>query len=87
MDPRTISLYGTGGRMLPLSNSINYPNDLIENAIKVVGERDGIFNNDDYILFYGEGIENWNTESRTNLNLYDSKSYYYITTSNRNDSK
>jgi hypothetical protein len=84
MDPRTISLYGTGGRMLPLSNSINYPNDLIENAIKVVGEEDGIFNNDDYILFYGEGIENWNTESRTNLNLYDSKSYYYITTSNRN---
>jgi hypothetical protein len=28
--------------MLPLSNSINYPNDLIENAIKVVGEEDGI---------------------------------------------
>jgi hypothetical protein len=65
-----------------LSNSINYPNDLIENAIKVVGEEDGIFNNDDYILFYGEGIENWNTESRTNLNLYDSKSYYYTITTN-----
>jgi hypothetical protein len=28
-------------------------------------------------------LKNWNTESRTNLNLYDSKSYYYITTSNR----
>jgi hypothetical protein len=32
-------------------------------------------------LFYGQGIENWNSESKTNLNLYDSKSYYYISTS------
>jgi hypothetical protein len=32
-------------------------------------------------MFYGQGIENWNSESKTNLNLYDSKSYYYISTS------
>jgi hypothetical protein len=37
---------------VPLSNSINYPNDLIENAIKVVGEEDGIFNNDDYRFYF-----------------------------------
>ena len=56
IDPKRISLYGAGGRMLPLSNSINYPNDLTENAIQVIGEEDGSFNNEDYILFYGEGI-------------------------------
>jgi hypothetical protein len=39
--------------MLPLSNSINL-NDLIENAIKVVGEEDGIFNNDDYYFMAKE---------------------------------
>jgi hypothetical protein len=72
-------LFGSGGRMLPLSNS-NYPNDLTENAISVIGEEDGKFNAEDYI-FYGQGIENWNSESKTNLNLYDSKSYYYISTS------
>jgi hypothetical protein len=33
--------------------------------------------------FMAKELKNWNTESRTNLNLYDSKSYYYITTSNR----
>jgi hypothetical protein len=44
-------------------------------------EEDGKFNAEDYILFYGQGIENWNSESKTNLNLYDSKSYYYISTS------
>ncbi len=79
-DPRRIKIYGNGGRMLPLANSSYYPNDLTENAIQIIGETDGIFNNEDYILFYAEGTENWNTESQTNLNLFDSKSYYYITT-------
>lgn len=78
-DPRRIKIYGNGGKMLPLSNNIYYPEDLTENAIQVVGESDGVFNNEDYILFYGEGVEHWNEESQTNLNLYDTKSYYYIT--------
>ena len=78
-DPRRIKIYGNGGKMLPLANNIYYPDDLTENAIQVVGENDGTFNNEDYILFYGEGVENWNAESQTNLNLYDTKSYYYIT--------
>ncbi|WPO80626.1 type IX secretion system sortase PorU [Flavobacterium sp. KACC 22761] len=79
-DPRRIKIYGNGGEMLPLANSTYYPNDLTENAIQIIGETDGTFNNEDYILFYAEGVENWNSESQTNLNLYDSKSYYYITT-------
>nr|WP_294788567.1 type IX secretion system sortase PorU [uncultured Flavobacterium sp.] len=81
VDPRRIKIYGNGGRMLPLANSAYYPEDLTENAIQVIGESDGAFNNEDYILFYAEGVENWNSESQTNLNLYDSKSYYYITVS------
>ena len=82
IDPRKISLYGGGGRMLPLANSVYYPNDLPENAIKIIGEEDGRLDNEDYIIFYGEGVENWNAESRTNL--YDSKSYYYIHISSGN---
>lgn len=78
-DPKRIKIYGNGGRMLPLANNIYYPEDLEENAIQVIGESDGIFNNEDYILFYAEGVENWDTENQTNLNLYDTKSYYYIT--------
>ena len=79
LDPRKIKIYGNGGRMLPLSNSVFYPNDLSENAIQIDGEADGVFNNDDYILFYGEGVDTWNLESLTFTNLYDTKSYYYIT--------
>lgn len=81
VDPRRIKIYGNGGRMLPLANNAYYPNDLTENAIQIAGEDDGVFNNEDYILFYAEGIDNWNSESQTNLNLYDTKSYYYITAS------
>ena len=79
INPKKIKLYGNGGKMLPLSNSTYYPTDLTENAIEIVGESDGIFNNEDYILFYAEGVDTWNTESQTNVNLYDTKSYYYIT--------
>lgn len=77
-DPRNIKIYGNGGRMLPLLNSTLYPSDLVENAIQFVGESDGVFNDSDYILFYAEGLDNWNSESQTNTNLFATKSYYYV---------
>ena len=86
VDPRIIKIYGNGGAMLPFLNSSDYPYDLTENAIKFVGEQDGVFNNEDYILFYGEGpkgnveISNVNT----NLNPYTDKSYYYVNISSGN---
>lgn len=79
VDPKKIKLFGNGGRMLPLANIIDYPIDLTENAIQIIGEADGKFDTDDYILFYGEGTDTWNEESNTNVNLYDTKSYFYIT--------
>lgn len=78
IDPKKIKIYGNGGRMLPLLNSAFYPEDLEENAIQVVGELDGTFDNADYILFYGEGVDNYNSDSDTHLNLYSDKSYYYV---------
>ncbi|HMR16706.1 MAG TPA: peptidase C25, partial [Mariniflexile sp.] len=81
VDPRTIKLYGNGGRMIPYSNAVAYPFDVQENAIKFVGESDGVFNNDDYILFYAEGPKGFNNESNTNINCYTDKTYYYINVS------
>ena len=78
VDPRMIKIYGNGGRMIPLLNGTSYPNDLIENTIQVTGENDGVFNDGDRILFYGEGVDNWDFDSKTNGNLYEDKSYYYI---------
>ncbi len=79
VNPTKIKIYGNGGRMLPLSNAVYYPNDLAENAVQIIGENDGVFNTEDYILFYAEGTDNWSAENGTHLNLYDNKSYYFIT--------
>ncbi|MBT8256934.1 MAG: type IX secretion system sortase PorU [Bacteroidia bacterium] len=78
VDPRTIKIYGQGGRMLPLLNSEPYPFDLTENAIKFVGEEDGVFDNNDYILMYAEGPRGFNEESNTHNNIFTDKAYYYV---------
>lgn len=80
VDPRTIKVYGNGGAMLPLPNNEFYPLDLTENAIRFIGEEDGVFNDDDYILFYAEGPREYNEDSDTNINLFTDKSYYFINT-------
>lgn len=83
-DPRSIKIYGNGGRMAPMSNAADYPLDLAENAVKFVGEEDGRFDGGDYILFYAEGVDNWNAESRTNNNLFTNRAYYYVTAGSGN---
>jgi hypothetical protein len=81
IDPRQIKIFGHGGSMLPLQNAANFPLDLIENAIQFIGEEDGVFNNDDFILFYGEGPQGFNAESNTNNNIFTDKTYYFINVS------
>ncbi|MCL5128954.1 type IX secretion system sortase PorU [Algibacter sp. L4_22] len=80
IDPRTIRVFGNGGRMIPFSNSEDYPFDVAENAVKFIGEEDGVFNDSDYMLFYGQGPKQYNVESNTNINCYTDKTYYYINT-------
>jgi flagellar hook assembly protein FlgD len=87
VDPRKIKIYGNGGRMAPLLNSIDYPLDPAENAVRFVGEDDGSFDSNDYILFYAEGVDNWNAESGTHNNLYADRTYYYVTSSGSGNGK
>jgi hypothetical protein len=84
VDPRTIKLFGHGGKMIPFLNSEPYPYDVPENAIKFIGEEDGIFNNEDYILFYAQGPKGFDSEKRTHINCYADKTYYYINVSSGN---
>lgn len=79
VDPRTIKIYGNGGKPLPLKNSENLYFDLPEVAIRVEGEADGQFDDSDYILFYGKGIYGWDDENLSHLNVYDENTYYYVT--------
>jgi hypothetical protein len=82
-DPRNMRIYGNGGGMLPMLNSTWRADDLLENAIQVSGESDGVFNNADYVLFYGQGPNRWSL--RADQNFYHEKhdycdtTYYFIT--------
>ena len=62
------------------------PNDLSENSIFVSGENDGVFDKDDYILFFAEGPDNVNYDVKRKIfsyqsNLYSEKNFYFVTVS------
>ena len=70
--------------MLPQANSASRLDDLVENAIFISEDGNGIFDNNDYILFYGESPHTWtyNTTSDTYthaLNLYSDQNFYFLT--------
>ncbi len=65
IDPRTIQLFGSGGRELPDDINQPRPGPLQEIAIEVIGEEDGRFDQNDYVLFYGKGLTGWNYDSKT----------------------
>lgn len=84
LDPRNIRLYGNGGKMLPFLNAAPRTDDLRELAIRVVGEEDGIMNDNDYILFYGESTDDWNWNPsdglfKHKLNLNTDTNSFFIT--------
>lgn len=87
IDPRTIKIFGNGGAELPYNNVVNYPFDPQEIRIIVIGEEDGVFNDDDYILFYARGPNSWDYDSiyRTvfhNINNFSNSNYYFFTYGN-----
>uniref|UniRef100_A0A7V2ZK85 Type IX secretion system sortase PorU n=1 Tax=Ignavibacterium album TaxID=591197 RepID=A0A7V2ZK85_9BACT len=84
VDPRTIKIYNNGGKTLPELQSAQRPVDLVENAILVVGEEDGKFDANDYILFYGRGTNffDYDTDGKTIKRFkhpYSKSNYYWIT--------
>ncbi|KAF0130630.1 MAG: hypothetical protein FD155_1440 [Bacteroidetes bacterium] len=86
VNPKNIRIYGNGGGTLPENNSASRYDDLFENPIKIVGEEDGVFNQNDYILFYGQGPVVWDYDPVDGFfvhrpNYYDDYTYYYVTAS------
>ncbi len=84
VDPRTIKIYNNGGSMLNESPADDRTYGLIENAIMVSGENDGIFDDQDYILFYGRSTDFWHYDLTKkdiirNKNFFSNKNYYLIT--------
>lgn len=84
IDPRTIKIYGNGGKELSENVTAPRPVDLVENAIHVEGESDGQFNSGDYILFFGKGVQGISYDPlgktlRHYIHHYSRVNYYWIT--------
>lgn len=84
LDPRTIKIYGNGGKELPYDNLLQVTDDLAELKILVEGENDGKFDDSDYILFYGNSPNWWTYDPVTkkfyhSINHYSVSNYYWIT--------
>jgi len=89
INPKTIKIYGNNGFEVPYSNCADYPNDPMENAIYVEGESDGVFNDNDFVLFYGQGPVEWSYDSTSSTylhyqNPYSKANYYWFTFGNNN---
>ncbi len=79
----SIRLYGNGGAMLSENNAMPRIDDLFENAIEMVDGGDGLFNGNDYFVFYAPGPHSWDKDSlnqifRHRKNLYSDTAFYYI---------
>ncbi len=81
LSPNSIHIYGNGFGKLPESNAEFRPDDLLENAIEVVGGDDGSIDPQDYILFYGTGSSRWKSVDSLftrDLNIYSDFSCYFL---------
>tara|TARA_B100001057_G_scaffold444680_1_gene481826 strand:- start:2912 stop:6628 length:3717 start_codon:yes stop_codon:yes gene_type:complete len=83
LNPQNLRIYGHPGGLLPTENSTNRTVDLQELAIQVIGQSDGSFDENDYILFFGQSPNQWFLNSSglfsRQQHYYDNNTYYFIT--------
>lgn len=84
INPKNIRVFHNGGGVMPKLNKSYYPDDLAEIPIYVYGEDDGVFNPNDYIIFYARGAVVWKYYSSKNYyshlkNPYADYSYVFLT--------
>ncbi|MFH0760082.1 MAG: type IX secretion system sortase PorU [Bacteroidota bacterium] len=83
-DPGNVRVFGNGGRQLPYSSGLERPDDLLENQVYFEKGSDDLFNEGDYLLFYGQGSTTWKYDATQKLfahrlHLYSDYSYYFLT--------
>lgn len=83
IDPANVRVFGYGGAILDQSFLLAKPDDLPEAAIWMEKGSDGVFNNDDYILFYAQGINKWSYDKTKSMfthiiNPYSKYGYYFV---------
>ena len=82
INPTTIKIYGMSAGVLPQANNSGWPYDPQQLSIEVIGEEDGSFDANDYILFYAEDGDKYHFENNELIyehNIYDDNNYYFLT--------
>lgn len=84
LDPRTIKIYGNGGKEVPEAVAQTRSIDLVENAIYVEGESDGRFDSGDFVVFFGKATRGVSYNPTTRMlehyiNHYSEVNYYWLT--------
>ena len=82
--PRTLRIYGNGGREVPEAVDAPRAVDLEEIAIHVEGEADGRFDAGDFVVFYGRSPRGWTYDPgartlRHYISHYTELNYYWLT--------
>ena len=82
LNPAHVHIFGNGEGVIPEANASPITDDLAQNAIVIIGEADGTFDANDYILFYGWGAHRWELSGGNQFNQtrhpYSDQSFYYI---------
>ncbi len=84
IDPRNLALFGNPSGMLPELLEEPHYTDLQPMAIQIIGEDDGVFDPEDYVLFFGQGSVVWEYDADQDrfqhmVNLYAEKTNYFLT--------
>jgi len=80
-DLKNFQVYGKPGGSLPELNGALLDDDLVENAIKVV-DNNGVWDGDDYVLFYAAGPTLWVDDDSIRIHkpqYYCDTAYYFLT--------
>jgi len=83
-DPSNPRIFSNNNGQLSYYNNSPSPDDLHEIAISVIRGEDQIFNEGDYILFYGKGTGRWNYDKESGYyyhkrHNYSDTAFYFIT--------
>ena len=83
-NPSNPMIFGNNAGQLSYYNDAPYPDDLREIAIYTFTGADGIFNEGDYLLFYGKGTNRWIFDNETGefshvRHNYSDTAFYFIT--------
>lgn len=85
--PGRINIYGNSSGQLPEVVGYYSGDDLIKNNVYFQGEGDGVFNSNDYLIFYGKAAYNWNYNYSFDVflhqqNYYSDTSFYFLNIAN-----